>query len=228
MASTGGSKYRGRELAGRSSKWIGSGTDAHRSGVIALALGAGATSANFVLRNHGAQQTVTLTQTTTGASVVTHLTTTTRTVSQVPGTATKTVTTTLSKATITTTKTATSLSTTSIYPPSNSSYALGFVSGTVTSTQPVCGAFNYTLNVTFEKHASIPSTVILWVQFPTGAVSRVSDQNVFTSQADMIVYGKASYQFTTCGSSFATLAVFVTSSANAVLSPTVSLTVSNQ
>jgi hypothetical protein len=114
--------------------------------------------------------------------------------------------------------------TSSIYPPSNSSYALTFVSGNATSSggQAACSV-NYQVDATYELHQSIPNSgVVVWVKYPDGEVTSTSPK-MFPNQAYVTLDAGFYYQFNACGGNWANVVTWVTDTSNKVLSPTTNL-----
>lgn len=120
--------------------------------------------------------------------------------------------------TYTTTNTITFTTATSLFPPSNSTYLLTFVSGNATSASNY-GITNYAVNLTYEAHGTIPTTLLVWVRFPNGGILQASP-TVFRNQAYLTLNaGYSTYNFPN-------LVAWVTDSANNVLSPSTNLTIS--
>lgn len=116
--------------------------------------------------------------------------------------------------------------TSSIFPPSNSSYALTFVSGNATSTagSSACSE-NIYVDVTYEMHQSLPSSgVIVWVKYPDGEVASTSPTS-FPDQADITLDAGFFYQFQACGASWNSVNTWITDTSNNMLSPSTYLVI---
>lgn len=152
------------------------------------------------------QQVVVLEQRT--AQVVTETDTV---VSEVTTTSTSTVTS-VSTQYVTTTK--------NVYPPSNSTYALTYVSGNSTITQPTCGSYVVSLDVTYEIHQQLPPNIIQWAVFPSGQLMQPNSQKAFTNQAYVTVLTTYDYSTNACSvGMISSLHGFVTDTNNNQLSP---------
>ena len=120
---------------------------------------------------------------------------------------------------ITTTKT--------LFPPSDSSYALTYVDGNATITEPSCGSFVVAVYVNYAAHSQVSSnSLIQWARFPSGQVMQPNTQKVFANQASMTVASTYDYSSGYCGVGvIQNLAAFVTDSGNNQLSPTTNFVV---
>jgi hypothetical protein len=164
------------------------------------------------MSDHPSTTTVTSTQTNTLISV--------QTTTQVSTTISTLTTTTTYSTTYTTLQTVTT--TRSIYPPSNSSYILTFVSGNATQSQAMiqCGYLVLTVYVTYEMHAQIPSNVVQWARNPSGSLMQPSSQKEFTNQAYLTIYSTYNYGTGFCPNdgSISSASIFVADSNNNQLS----------
>lgn len=116
--------------------------------------------------------------------------------------------------------------TSDVYPPSSSSYALTYVSGNSTETYPSCGAWTVAVDVTYEIHQPIPSNIIQWAEFPSGVLVQPSTQQMFTDQAYLTVYSTYSGNTGVCGGGgISSVSAFVTSTNDIQLSPTTNFVV---
>jgi hypothetical protein len=134
----------------------------------------------------------------------------------------------ISQVTTTSTSTVTSVSTQfltltttrSVYPPSNSTYSLTYVSGNSTISQPSCGSYVVSLDVTYEIHQQLPPNIIQWAVFPSGQLLQPSTQTVFTNQAYLSVLTTYDYSTGACSvGMIANLHGFVTDTNDNQLSP---------
>jgi hypothetical protein len=141
--------------------------------------------------------------------------TTTATVTTIQVSTSTTVTTSL----ITTTKT--------LFPPSDSTYALTYVDGNATITEPSCGSFVVAVYVNYAMYAQLSSnSLVQWARFPSGQVMQPNTQKVFTNQADMTVASTYNYSTNACSvGMIQNLAAFVTDSNNNQLSPSTNFVV---
>ncbi|HXW36395.1 MAG TPA: hypothetical protein VEJ36_00585 [Nitrososphaerales archaeon] len=122
------------------------------------------------------------------------------------------------------------LTTTSeVYPPSNSTYALTYVDGNSTESYPSCGAWTIALDVTYEVHQQLPPSVMQWAEFPSGVLMQPSTQQVFPNHAYVTIVSTYSGNTGACGGgTISSLIAFVTDSNNNQLSPSVSFVVQQQ
>jgi hypothetical protein len=131
--------------------------------------------------------------------------------------------------TYTTSKTITQ--TTSIFPPTNSSYALTYINGTAIQSQAgvQCGYLTLAVDVTYEMHQQIPSGVIQWLQFPQGNLMQPSSQTEFTNQAYFTVDSSYNYGTGFCpnNGAISNATIFVTNSNDYQLSPSTFFVVQN-
>jgi len=110
--------------------------------------------------------------------------------------------------------------TSNVYPPSSSSYALTYVTGNATETYPSCGAWVVAVDVTYEMHQQISSNIIQWAQFPSGQLIQPDTQKSFISQAYITVYSTYSGNTGVCGGgAIPNLHAFITDTNNNQLSP---------
>ena len=128
-----------------------------------------------------------------------------------------------------TTATTTSLITTTktLFPPSNSTYALTYVDGNATITEPSCGSYVVAVYVTYAMHSQVSSnSLIQWAVFPSGQVMQPNSQKAFTNQADITVASTYNYSTGFCEVGIIqNLAAFVTDSSNNQLSPSTNFVV---
>lgn len=125
-----------------------------------------------------------------------------------------------STAYVTNTVYSTVTTTSNVYPPSNSTYALTYVDGNATNTEPSCGSFVLSVLITYEIHQSLPSTLIVWTQFDNGILYQPTSQQVFPSQAYLTVDASYSYSSGRCSVGYPTsVTSWVTDSRNNMLSP---------
>lgn len=108
-----------------------------------------------------------------------------------------------------------------VYPPSNSTYALTYISGNSTIHEISCGTYNLYISITYEMHSNV-SNIILWTRLQSGNLVQPTSQNAFTNQAYLTL--DTTYTYSTGACEVGSLAgqnitTYVANSNNIVLSP---------
>jgi hypothetical protein len=123
---------------------------------------------------------------------------------------------------VTNTVTSTVTTTSSIYPPTSSTYPLTYVTGNATETLPSCGGWVVAVSVTYELHQPVSSNIIQWAQFPSGQLIQpdAGSQKSFVTQAYLTVYSTYSGNVGVCGGGvISSLHAFVSDTNGNQLSP---------